>query len=196
MNWKALLLIWNSPKKKDELLAFRSRQRNLPADNVTVSRFWDRQQWFDGALNNAQDLWDWRLFIDSSKASHRAVLLHNEKIKPSIPIDINVAHLRETYDNIKQLLWCINYDHHNQHNWQVCEDMKVVTLAMGFQNGYSEYYCVLCEWNSRARDSHYDVVTSSRETSHSIHRWSLGKKYIQHLSLVKSRLCYQPHTGK
>ena len=44
---------------------------------------------------------EWRLFIDSSKVSLKAVLLHNGNVLPSIP----VAHafgIKESYDSMKQ----------------------------------------------------------------------------------------------
>jgi hypothetical protein len=53
----------------------------------------------------------WRLFIDSLKRSLKTVLLHNDNIFPSIPVG-HAAPMKETYDNLKQLLKCINYNHH------------------------------------------------------------------------------------
>ena len=50
------------------------------------------------------------------------------------------------------LLKCINY---NQHQWQLCGDLKVVVLVMGLRLGYTKYCCFLCEWNNREKDSHY-----------------------------------------
>ena len=45
----------------------------------------------------------WRLFIDSSKTSLKAVLLHNGNIKPSIPVGYSIVR-KETYDTMKILL--------------------------------------------------------------------------------------------
>ena len=45
---------------------------------------------------------EWRLFIDLSKLSLKAVLLHNENMLPSIPVDY-AAHMKETYENMKNL---------------------------------------------------------------------------------------------
>jgi len=45
----------------------------------------------------------WRLFIDSSKASLKAVLLHNGNIPASVPVGHSV-HMKETYENLKLLL--------------------------------------------------------------------------------------------
>jgi len=52
---------------------------------------------------------DWRLFIDSSKLSLKAVPLHNGKTLPSIPVGHSV-HNKEPYGNMKILLEGINYD--------------------------------------------------------------------------------------
>ena len=46
---------------------------------------------------------DWRLFIDSSKTSLKAVLLHNGNIKPSIPIGYSILR-KETYNTMKIFL--------------------------------------------------------------------------------------------
>ena len=56
---------------------------------------------------------EWRLFIDLSKTSLKAVLLHNGNVLPSIPVG-HVVHMKETHDNMKQLLICIKYE---QHQW-------------------------------------------------------------------------------
>ena len=43
---------------------------------------------------------DWRLFIDSSKTSRKAVLLHKGNTKPSVPVAYAV-NVKETYESIK-----------------------------------------------------------------------------------------------
>jgi hypothetical protein len=50
----------------------------------------------------------WRLFIDSSKLSLKAVLLHNGNKLPSIPL-ADAVHMKETYTNIQDLLEKICY---------------------------------------------------------------------------------------
>jgi predicted esterase len=60
----------------------------------------------DGLLNAlgiTHDPQEWRLFIDSSKLSLKAVLLHNGNQHPSIPVG-HAVHMKETYENQKQLL--------------------------------------------------------------------------------------------
>lgn len=45
----------------------------------------------------------WGLFIDSSKISLKALLLHNGNVETSIPIS-HARHMKETYLNIQNLL--------------------------------------------------------------------------------------------
>ena len=52
---------------------------------------------------------DWRLFIDSSKLSLKAILLHNGNTLPSIPLGHSV-HNKESYENMKILMEAVNYD--------------------------------------------------------------------------------------
>lgn len=94
---------------------------------------------------------EWRLFIDSSKISLKAVLLDNGNTLPSVPI-AHSAGLKETYDNMKLVLVKIKYE---EHQWQICEDVKVVALILGLQLGYTKFCCFLCEWDSGAKADHY-----------------------------------------
>jgi hypothetical protein len=68
----------------------------------------------------AHDPTSWRLFIDSSATSLKAVLLHNGNEFPSIPVG-HSTQLKETYDNVKKLLDAIDY---KTYNWYVCGDFK------------------------------------------------------------------------
>ena len=133
------------------------------------------------ALNTTYDPNEWRPFIDSSKTSLKAVLLHNGNVLNSIPVS-HAVHMKEAYDNMKQLLRCIKY---NQHEWQMCGDLKVVALVLGLQSGYTKYCCFLCEWDSRARDSHYiNRVSPLRQSLEP------GKKVCSiHLLLTPQRSC-------
>jgi len=94
---------------------------------------------------------DWRLFIDSSKLSLKAVILHNGNTLPSIPVGHSV-HNKESYENMKILMVVINYD---KFKWQICGDLKVIALLLGLQQGFTKYCCFICECDSRARSLHY-----------------------------------------
>ena len=51
---------------------------------------------------------EWRLFIDSNKASIKTVLLHNGNDKPSIPVAHGTG-LNETYESMELLLTKYKY---------------------------------------------------------------------------------------
>ncbi|GBP78947.1 hypothetical protein EVAR_57898_1 [Eumeta japonica] len=95
-------------KSKSELLASRLQQWNLlaPDTRVTVYRNRSKQfaEYFESndeyqycrdvrglfkSMDQSYDPEEWRLFIDCSKVSLKAVLLHNGNKKPSIPIGNN-----------------------------------------------------------------------------------------------------------
>jgi hypothetical protein len=103
------------------------------------------------ALSMQHNTDDWRLFIDSSKRSLKAVLLHNGNRLPSIPLAHSV-HMKETHENMATLLQAISY---NSFQWHVSGDLKVVGLLLGLQSGYTKYCCFLCLWDSRDRCQHY-----------------------------------------
>ena len=94
---------------------------------------------------------EWRLFIDSSKRSLKAVLLYNGNTVASIPIAHSVT-MKETYENVKILLTSVNYD---EHIWLICVDLKIIAIILGLQSGYSKFPCFLCLWDSRADTEHY-----------------------------------------
>lgn len=94
---------------------------------------------------------EWRLFIDSSKTSLKAVLLHNGNKYSSIPVAHSV-HLKETYTNLELVLNKVKYE---DHQWTVCGDLKVLCMVLGQQGGYTKMPCFLCEWDSRARSEHW-----------------------------------------
>ena len=82
---------------------------------------------------------DWRLFLDSSKRSLEAVLLHNGNIKPFVPIAHSV-HLKKSYENIKILLDAIQS---NEYTWYLCGDLKIIGILMGMQGGFTKHCCFL-----------------------------------------------------
>lgn len=157
-------------KDKAELLASRMKEKNLLEQGVRITYFRQRnmilQSCFSvdgplcfcnnidalfGCLSQNYDPAEWRLFIDSSKRSLKAVLLHNGNMKPSIPIAHSV-HLHESYENLELLLRAIAYE---RHKWNICGDLKVICFLMGMQSGFTKYCCFLCLWDSRAVDQHY-----------------------------------------
>ena len=94
---------------------------------------------------------EWRLFIDSSKLSLKAVLLHNGNTLPSIPVGHSV-HNMESYVNMKILMEVINFDKFKQ---KICGDMKVFAMLLGLQQRFTKYCCFIYEWDSTAPSPHY-----------------------------------------
>ena len=99
----------------------------------------------------AFDPTEWRVFIDSCKASLKCVLLHNGNRYASVPLGHSV-HLKETYQNMKMLLTKIKY---GEHKWIVCGDLKVLSILLGQQGVYTKYPCFMCLWDSRAKNEHW-----------------------------------------
>ena len=83
----------------------------------------------------SSDPHDWRLFLDRSKRSLKCVLNHNWNEYASISTGHSV-HAKETYKNVKQLLWLIKYADHKS---VICMDLKMVSFLFGQQDGYIKY---------------------------------------------------------
>jgi hypothetical protein len=54
-------------------------------------------------FNIEYDVYEWRLFINSSKRSLKAVLLHSGSKYASVPVGHSV-HLKESYENLALVL--------------------------------------------------------------------------------------------
>ena len=94
---------------------------------------------------------DWILFIDSSKRSLKFVLLHNDNRLAYVPLAHSTT-LKEKYEAVKYVLEKICYD---QHEWNICVDLKMVNLLLVQQSGFPTYPCFMCMWDSRDRAQHY-----------------------------------------
>ena len=159
----------NLPKESAEVLGLRLQHNNLLAPNTTYSWYRRREKYLVQhfcmdetfvychnvagrlqAMGCVYDPTEWRLFIDSSKASLKCVL-HNGNRYASIPIGHSV-HLKETYENMIMLLMKIKY---NEHKWMLRGDLKVLSMLLGQQGRYTKYPCFLCLWDSRAKNEHW-----------------------------------------
>ena len=69
---------------------------------------------------------EWRLFVDSSNRSPKAVLLNNGNKFSSIPVGHSVE-MKESHKSMELLLSALNYQ---EHKWIVCGDLKVVGLVL------------------------------------------------------------------
>lgn len=190
------------PKSDAELHASRMKQNGYLAPGVKVTYYRDRSKPFakyyskEGNIvfcNDLKKLFDefgqiynsqeWRLFIDGSKYSLKAVLLHNGGQKPSIPI-AHAVNTKESYESMSELIKLINY---KRHNWKVCCDLKVVGFLTGLQGGYTKFCCFLCKWDSRARDQHYLRKTWPVRDNHIV-----GQDNIKYEALIKKNSVILP----
>ncbi|UYV76697.1 hypothetical protein LAZ67_14001794 [Cordylochernes scorpioides] len=118
-------------KCQDEFQDFFSQENDLVYCNDVVSLM--------EALGHDHDTEEWRLFIDSSKISMKAVLLHNGNKFPSVPI-AHASNMKETYENMELLLKKIEYE---RYGWKICSDLKVIAFLRGLQLGYTKFCCFL-----------------------------------------------------
>ena len=122
-------------KEKADLLGSRPQERNLLKPGTKISHFQSRHMKFSSLYSQEENVCfcndisglmqeigccydpsEWRLFIDSSKASLMAVLLHNGNEKPSIPV-AHATGLNETYESMDLLLRLTKY---KDHTWNIC----------------------------------------------------------------------------
>lgn len=194
------------PKGKAEIMTSRLKQWNLLDPSVKISSYRNRHMRFSpfyefcdslllcfctdvSKLFNAMEIEyipsDWRLFIDSSVKSLKAVLLHNGNVYPSIPVAHSV-HLNENYENVKNVLTKINY---KAHMWDVIGDFKMLAFLLGLQAGYTKFSCFLCLWDSRADMEHYNTHKEWPVR----HTMEPGKLNILHNALVpRSKILLPP----
>lgn len=182
-------------KEKSELHASRMKQYGFLAPGVKTTVYRNRHEPYAKyytmedkicfckdihglfkELGQAYDPNQWRLFVDSSKESLKAVLLHNGNEKPSIPI-AHAVNTKESYETMVRLLKYIKYE---EHNWKVCSDLKVVGMLCGMQSGYTKYCCFLCLWDSRDREHHY-----TRKNWPARENVTVGKDNIKNAPIVK-----------
>ncbi|CAH0554542.1 unnamed protein product [Brassicogethes aeneus] len=162
----------NLSKRDSEYLAQKLKQNNLLQSSVKITGYRNRhtifQQYFTANAENTfvycNDIGKlitemninyvphkWRLFIDSSKTSLKAVLLYYNNKKPSIPIAYN-TNTKETYESVRNILEAVNY---NNHKWRLCCDLKMISLVCGLQGGYTKNMCFICLWNTRYKGNQY-----------------------------------------
>jgi len=150
-------------KEAAEFLASDLKRRNLTTADTKVTTYRNREQNFrkyfshnadsslfycsdvNGLMNeikeNVYRVQEWRLFIDSSKKSLKAVLLHNTNKFAAVPVAHSTV-MKEQYPNISIVLEKLQY---SKHRWQICGDLKILSMILGQQSGFTKYPCYLCE---------------------------------------------------
>ena len=189
-------------KVKAELLSSRLKQWNLLEASTKITFYRQRQEELSSFFttknalcfcNNISALIEslgfqhvpeeWRLFIDACKTSLKAVLLHIGNVKPSVPMAY-AANLKESYESMSTLLEAIEY---SKYSWNICGDLKVVSLLLGLQLGYTKHMCFLCLWDSRDDANHYTkTYWPPREQS------VVGRFNVKHAPLINPQKVYLP----
>lgn len=154
-------------KRNNEMASFYSNSENICYCNDIVTLM--------SELSVPSETEDWRLFIDGSKTSLKAVLLHNGNEYASVPIAYSTV-LKETYENMKSILDLIKY---KDFNWKICADLKVIAILLGLQGGFTKYCCFLCMWDSRATGNHYSTKVWPERTE-----FVCGKSNVKYLPLM------------
>src|SRR5258705_1856737 len=126
------------------------------------------------ALGRRHEAQDWRLFIDASKTSLKAVLLHNGNVMSSVLVGY-ASLAKESYELLEHLLKSIKY---SDHKWIICGDLKIIAIILGMQKGYTKFCCFICEWDSRTRQQHYV------RKDWPVRRLTVGQKNVEQESLV------------
>lgn len=154
------------------ILAQHLNAVNILAPDVRIFGAYGRQQnWMEYFERNAENTFafcnnirglmekmghqyapnEWRLFIDSSKSSLKAVLLYIDNTKNPVPLALGTD-TRENHESMKKILDKIKYD---DHLWKICADLKVISILCGLQLGYTKNMCYLCLWNTRYSGNQY-----------------------------------------
>ena len=72
-----------------------------------------------------------RLICKEFEDSIATQLLHNKV--GSVPVGHSMK-LTESYENLKFVLESLQY---SQHNWKICGDLKIISVILGLQAGYT-----------------------------------------------------------
>lgn len=161
-------------KEAYELLASRLKEKHLLEKGVKITVYRNREQEMTSFFERDKELnlvycenilklinsfnageyktTDWRLFIDSSCRSLKAVLLHNTNVLAPIPVAHSTI-LKESYENVKIVFDKIKY---SDRNWLICGDLKIIGIILGMQSGNIKYPGFLCLFDSRDRSNHYE----------------------------------------
>ena len=157
-------------KESTQLLGSRLHEKSLLAPETTFYWYRNRDDEFKKYFTRDEQHWlvycndvrrlvkalgmeykavEWRLFLDSSVRSMKAVFLLIGNKVASVPIAHSVV-FKESYLDMRYLLVCCNL-----RQWRICGDLNMISIFLGFQGVYTRYPCFLCVWDSRADDRHY-----------------------------------------
>jgi hypothetical protein len=126
---------------------------------------------------------EWRLLMDSSKRSLKAVLLHNGNYT-SLPIGHSVQ-LKEGNEDLELFLTKLGF---TAHDWIICGDLKLVCMILGQQAGYTKYPYFMCEWDNTARSQNWEQKHWTQG-----HLLNLGARiFCAKIMSIRRKYCSQP----
>lgn len=139
-----------------KVLGFRKRQQELldffNVNEENTFAYCSNIAGLMGFMNIEYKSEDWRLFIDLSKRSLKAVLISvTNKTKTSVPIAMT-SNIKESYESMKMILDAVKYQ---AHVWQICTDLNVISLLTGAYSAYTKIMCFDCVWNYRFHWNQY-----------------------------------------
>ncbi|CAH1107944.1 unnamed protein product [Psylliodes chrysocephalus] len=128
---------------------------------------------------------DWPLFIDSSKLSLKAVLVHNGNEYSSVPL-AHAVNMKESYENMRVFLEYIRYQ---EYGWAICGDLKLSgTLSEDEKTdpklltAYKEMGCNVA-LKIHFLDSHLDFFPENLRAVSDEH----GERFYQDISAMEKR---------
>ena len=84
-------------------------------------------------------------------------------------------HLKETYGKLALILDKLK---NKKFEWTVCEDLKVISMILGQEGGYTKFPCFLCKWDSCTKAKHWNQKVWPKRTL------KVGEKNVHFDSLV------------
>lgn len=123
-------------------------------------------------------------------------ILYNANAPPPV---VHSVVLLEKYCNLHHILEKLKYD---EHNWSKCDDLKIMTILLSQQAGYTKFPFFLCLWDSQARDQHYvqkngpvrekltpeNLIPANKVILPSVHiKLGLVKQFVKAMRATESR---------
>jgi hypothetical protein len=124
----------NLLEKSLKVTSFRRRHRDFEkffssSEDVVYCNY---VEGLFGALGRVYNSEEWRIFIDSSKVSLKAVLRHTGNNYPSVPLADCLHMKKKSHEIMRNFLNYIDYD---KFKLKICGDLKVPGLLLGMQQG-------------------------------------------------------------
>ena len=92
--------------------------------------------------------------------------------------------MKDTYDPMKLILDLIGYE---RYKWNNCDDLKINSLVLKLQLGYTKHMCFLCLWINRHDSNHFTAKEWPPRVEQVIRRYN-----VQHMPLVDLKSVYLP----